>query len=913
MFARSLRRLGVLPAASLLGLLACGGAPPSPLPSPPPSVAKAAPTPPPPPPTPCETADALRKKVPGLLGKGKLDRALRVMARARELCPKAAPEVLAEELATSAELAVDLYDTSYTYDLTRELLRVPGASDALKKRAEAAREAAQKIDKKLESLHAPNITKVARPLVEQADALAAKGDPASLRAAREAYLGAAAAHPNGQALLGAALVTRKLGDAAEAQRLFDRASGLLGKTERRMPLVVAPNRDLVTKSLDWSTDGRYIALSQEEDGNDIEVSVFDAETDREYVHLYLPWSSQDPVALSSDAKLLGVKTSSSGFLLDLSSRLIVRELQNLPTLDGTAFSPDLMRLVAIQSDDSVIHDVTAPHSSKIPIEDGLRDDEEPKFPLSATFSPDGKTLAIPYTDEKVRLWDIEKRRVKATLGGNRGGIWGTAFSRDGKTFAASTDKGGVQIWDARSGALKKTISIPEDDPAMTIALSPDGSLLVTSNLGGVSVWDTKTGSVRAKLEQYVYYGDFAFSPDGRRLAITCHSAAVCVVDATSGSILKKISLQAAGISSLFISPDGKTLAAQPWDGTLRILDLETGTLRSTSSRPDTEGNIASSGDGKLLGAAGKDMRVWNAQTGATVREEKLKEVAQAFALSPDGAWAVVNAGDTILLFSLTTPNAPPRSLVGHTGLIQDLAFSPDGKRLASASGDKTARIWDVATGAEKLRLTGHSNIVTTVAFSPDGKRLASGSLDKTARVWDAETGASRQTLVDKKPSTSESVQELAFSPDGSLLAVGGLDNTLRVWDLATGEPRFMQKPNASLFALAFTPDGQWLATGWGDGTLLFQSPTGKGPTATVHFIDKEDAAHVLDGKGHADLLGKNACAARARLQCRAGRFGMPFDLCEERAFTRGLLATILAGKPAGDDPAHEDDPPRCAP
>jgi len=156
------------------------------------------------------------------------------------------------------------------------------------------------------------------------------------------------------------------------------------------------------------------------------------------------------------------------------------------------------------------------------------------------------------------------------------------------------------------------------------------------------------------------------------------------------------------------------------------------------------------------------------------------------------------------------------------------------------------------------------------------------------------------------------VEDLEFSPDGKLLAVGGLDNTLRLWDLATGEARAMQKPKASVFSLAFTPDGQWLVTGWGDGTLHFQRPTGKGPTASIHFRDEEDAALVLDGEGHADLLGKNPCAARERLLCRAGRLGLPFDLCEERAFTQGLLATILAGKPLGDDLTREDDPPRCS-
>ncbi|MDI1433284.1 WD40 repeat domain-containing protein [Polyangium sorediatum] len=913
MFARSLRLVGVLPAAPLLGLLACGGAPPAPLPSPQSSVAKTNPTPPPPPATPCETADALRKKVPALLGKGKLDRAARVLARVRELCTEPAPEVLAEDLTTSAELAVELSDFMSAYTLAAKLLRIPGVSDAHKQRWKTARAAADKAEKKLASLSTPDITKVALPLVVQADALAAKGDEASLRAAREAYLGAFAAHPNGQAALGAALVTRRLGDAVEAQKLFDRALGLLARTEKRTPVAVLPNHSLLPRSLDWSSDGRYLTFSQSEDGVDTEFSLFDAETGREHLHLYGPATLWDPIALSNDGKLLGVKTSGTGFFLDVSSRLVVREFDHFPSAkDGSFFSPDLTRLVFLENNTPFVLDVSAPSSSKIPIKNGLPGEDEATWPTgNQRLSPDGKTLAILYSDDKVRLCDIEKRRVSATLSPN-GAIWQMAFSRDGKTFATASEKNDVQIWDTRSGAVKKTVSFGADTYISTLVLSPDGSLFATDFVREVSVWDAKTGSVQAKLEEFEYGGDLAFSPDGRRLATTCASGLVCVVDATNGALVKKIALKDVGLRSVLISPDGKTLFAQPFDDTLRVLDLEKGTLLRTSSLPDDLGRITLSGNGKLLGAAGNRMRVWNAQTGATVREEKLKDSPWDFALSPDGSWAAVGVEGAILLFSLTTTNAPARPLLGHTGPVEALAFSPDGKRLASGSRDKSVRIWDVAAGTEKFRLPGHSNTVTAVAFSPDGNLLASGSADKSARIWDAATGTSRQTFLDKNASITESVNAVAFSPDGKRLAVGGSGNTLRLWDLATGEPRAMQKPGASLDSLAFTPDGEWLVTSWRNGTILFQRPTGEGPTASIQFLAQEDVATVLDGEGHVDFFGKNPCAARARLQCRAGRFGMPFELCEERAFTSGLFARILAGKPAEGDPSHEDDPPRCA-
>ncbi|MDI1480468.1 WD40 repeat domain-containing protein [Polyangium sp. y55x31] len=912
MFARSRCFLGVLSAAPFLGLLACGGAP-EPPPSPPSPVAKPAPSPaaPPAPAGPCGVADVLRKKVPALLGKGKLDRAARVMTRVRELCPEPTPEVLAEDLATSAELAVELYDFTFAYKTLTKLFRMPGTSDATKKRADAAFAAAQKASKRLEDLYATNITKVALPLVVQADALAAKGDEASLRAAREAYLGAFAAHPNGQALFGAALVTRRLGDAAEAQRLFDRAFALLGRLERQTPKVVLPNRDVFGEWVGWSSDGRHLALRQEQamGGGDVELSVFNAATGREHLHLFLPWSQEDHAALSSDGKLLGVKTSAKGFVLDVASRLVVRELADLPVADTSAFSPDLGRLAAVKYDEAVLLDFA--QIERIPVKDGLP--FGPAAPVGLAYSPDGQMLAIPCADEKVRLWDINKRRVSVTLAGHKGNAGHLAFSRDGKHLATSDAMSGdVRLWNTRTGAQETSFSLGADDPAWDLAVSHDGSLIATGNTNGVSVWDAKNGTVRTKIGDKFFMTGFAFSPDGQRIAGGCDGGPLCVVDVNSGAEQMKIALQDAGISSLSVTADGKTLAVRPWDATVRLLDLEKGTLRSTLTLPDDEGEIGFSRDGKLLGAGGKTVRVWNIETGQIVREETLPAAASSFAMSPDGSRVAVDVGKTIRVIPLAT-NEPIREFAGHTGNIRALAFSPDGKLLASGSHDHTVRLWNVTSGLEERILRGHTGLVETVAFSPDGKLLASGSQDTSAMLWDVETGKPRQTFQDPKARRSEMVEDVVFSSDGKLLAVGGLSNSLRIWELETGKARSMPKSSTSPFALAFTPDGKWLVTGFGDGTLLFQRPTSEGPTASIHFLNKQDAAHVLDSDGHADFLGKTPCAARARLQCRAGRFGMPFDLCEERAFSSGLLATILAGKPAGDDPAHEDVPPRCAP
>jgi WD40 repeat protein len=845
-----------------------------------------------------------------LVRQGKLDRATRVMAHALKVCPDRDSATLAEDLATSAEVAAELLDYDAARAYASKLLEMADASDVMKQRAKAALAAAEQGAVELAS--AREITPRTRQLVDQSNALAAKGDDASLRTAREGYLAAWKAQPNSIAALGLGRVARRLGNDAEAQTFLDRAFSLL-KAEKRTPRVVMANRSAMTMWMGWSSDGRFIAFANGDinRGGDNELSLFEAETGREHLHLFGLGSSDDPIAFSNDGKLLGVKTSSTGFVMDMGSRVVVREFADLPDSTMTAFSPDFGRLAASGVDETFVLDLA--RRSRIDVFGGLP--ENTTVSTGVAFSPDGHTIAFPLQDDRIILWNTDSRAISAVLAGHKSPIMNFAFSHDGKRFITSPlEPSEVRMWDTRSGALKRTISIGANEFVGAIAISSDGSLIATSGGNGASVWDAKTGAVRTTLGELVYPTKLAFSPDGRRLAIDCLDYEVCVVDTTSGALVKQTPSRDAALSSFAISPDGKILAARPSDGTLRLVDLKMGVLRKTLLLADDDGQVAFAGNGKLLGVtAGQMLRIVNAETGATIREEKFSVALAGLALSPDGSQIAVGVGKDIRVLSHAT-NDPPRTFSGHSSRVLALAFSPDGTLLASGAIDKTVRTWDVATGTEKHNMAGHTRLVKSVAFSPDGKLLASGAFDKTVRVWDVATGTSRQTFQPKKPGILETVIDVAFSPDGTMLAVGGDDDALRIWDLASGEERVMHSARADALSVAFTPDGQWLVAGWQNGTLLFQPPAGKGPTVSLRFVNKEDAGHVIDSNGHADLLGQNPCAAHAQLFCRAGNIGLPFDLCEERAFTSGLLARVLAKEPLddeNDDPAHSNDPPRC--
>jgi WD40 repeat protein len=122
-----------------------------------------------------------------------------------------------------------------------------------------------------------------------------------------------------------------------------------------------------------------------------------------------------------------------------------------------------------------------------------------------SFSPDGKSLAVPYGDGTAIEWDLSTGRAGMTTAAQDPSLAaanGTAvFSPDGKTLATAFPDGGTFLFDASSGNLKSTLIDPGaeqdfgsnatgDIGTVSTAFSPDGTLLAASGgtLNATFVW-----------------------------------------------------------------------------------------------------------------------------------------------------------------------------------------------------------------------------------------------------------------------------------------------------------------------------------------------------------------------------------------------------------------------------------------
>jgi len=131
---------------------------------------------------------------------------------------------------------------------------------------------------------------------------------------------------------------------------------------------------------------------------------------------------------------------------------------------------------------------------------------------SATFSPDGKTLAVG--GRGIKLWSVATNLETRSLA-SEAAIESLAFSPDSKTIASGNGDYTIKLWDIATG---------EERPAFTghtgsvssVAFSPDGRTLVSgSEDGTIKLWDI-TKSVEMASIVILRNGDWVmFTPDGR--------------------------------------------------------------------------------------------------------------------------------------------------------------------------------------------------------------------------------------------------------------------------------------------------------------------------------------------------------------------------------------------------------------
>lgn len=313
------------------------------------------------------------------------------------------------------------------------------------------------------------------------------------------------------------------------------------------------------------------------------------------------------------------------------------------------------------------------------------------------------------------------------------------------------------------------------------------------------------------------------------------------------------------VTGVSFSPDSRFLACARIDGTVQIVDIDSGAIvHSLQSDHTPYAAAAFSPAGEYLATISRNkIDLWSTRTWRllrTVTPAANTTFVSDIAFDPQGhRLAAATTTNQAVVYDTSTWKSTDFGTPG--GMMNILRFSPDGNRLATAGTDGEVRLWNISTGKLAAVLSGYSASIHALAFSPDGKQLAVGGEDDKIMIWDARSGHPQPTIF----TTGESVYALAYVPSVGDLAIAGSHNAVEFWNPQTRDVDLnLDGHSFSIHALAYSPNGQWLATGSWDGTAKIWGIDQEKPVRIPSRSNGHNTYSLSrDGRYVAGLLGGN--------------------------------------------------------
>jgi WD40 repeat protein len=560
------------------------------------------------------------------------------------------------------------------------------------------------------------------------------------------------------------------------------------------------------------------------------ITVWDAATHRQIGQPLTAGSSVDALAFSANGRLLASADSTgTARIWDVSSHREIGTPLKTGTTNANAlsFSTRGPVVAVLTAEDTVqCWNLTTLRQIGVPV------DAPADAFASLAISPDG-TMVATVSAGGAQAWSVATgTELGAPLPDGGLGPDQAAFSGNGKLFAAVNGSGAV-LSNLASGQLAGSALPIQGGMLEVAAFSPDGSMLATGGMGGfVRLWDTsdhwQAGVFQAGFSQIAA---IAFSPAGGILALGNQAGQVQLWDTATW---RQIGTPLAD-AGLVISPNSTTAAVATGNGAIWLWDIPARRRLAVLAPPGTVDDASAGGpmafapDGKLLAVNQGDgtIRLWNPKTrqvtGTPFHVGTLGSgLGNTIAFSPDSRILAVGVGTSLWLFDVATGRVISSNIAPDTGAhggIEAISFAAGGADLVTLT-DYMTQIWDVTTQRElgSFRIaaanTPSDQLNGPVAFGADGSILAIAS-DRTVVLWNTIThlqiGASL-TLGN----LSGDPTALAVSPGGDFLAAA-VGNAVTLWDITTrqeiGTPLTFTLAQQNSFpgALMFSSDGRTLA------------------------------------------------------------------------------------------------------
>jgi WD40 repeat protein len=313
--------------------------------------------------------------------------------------------------------------------------------------------------------------------------------------------------------------------------------------------------------------------------------------------------------------------------------------------------------------------------------------------------------------------------------------------------------------------------------------------------GAVWRFDSRTGKRQALApSQPGVVASVFISPDGRRVAASPYGGKLAIWDSKDRTPIATIAAEVTAAHRPLFSPDARFFVAEGSDRRVRLWNADDAKQVLDLGRVRDSVPFAFSVHGKLriaLSDGAGQVTVWNIPDGTKLVKEFDQIVSpRCLALSRDGSQLLVSGSSperdseprTVLwqldrAVATGQTESPPKRLANN-GLCSYVEINSDGSRVVAIGGEGPAWLWDTDSGKVISRSLGHGGPVTQARFSADGLHVVTASADGSARIWDSTNG---------EPSSPNfwhpnAVISAQFTTDGKHVVTIDAGYVVRLWE-----------------------------------------------------------------------------------------------------------------------------------
>lgn len=220
----------------------------------------------------------------------------------------------------------------------------------------------------------------------------------------------------------------------------------------------------------------------------------------------------------------------------------------------------------------------------------------------------------------------------------------------------------------------------------------------------------------------------------------------------------------------------------------------------------------------------------------TQQQQLLEGTVQAGALSADGQWSLLAAGDG----SVMVWRNPRQELVyqwqlpgGEQHPIYLLAISADSQYAVTAS-DKRFAVWSLKTGQSLGFYQIAKDQLRAIAIASGGQQVVYGRRDGVAVYVNLQTGRRLEFLGHQ-----EQLNAVAIAPNGHYALTGGNDHRAYLWNTQTGQIVYPFRHSGRVTQVALDQQGQRAFTADSmDEAVIWDLTTGK-VHSRLHFSARQ--------------------------------------------------------------------------